>query len=150
MYLAIIDLMKDLFVVGREGSKRVRAMIGVAIIITMASIILAFSGQFFGFYMRKIIELIAIVCGTIAGGLALGIIAYKRSAEETRREERIHEVERRVQQNPKETQTAWELARIKLETYLNRNLNQVRSILWLVLFVMLIGNFGIVEQLWMI
>jgi hypothetical protein len=56
-----------------------------------------------------------------------------------RRVERIEAVERRVQENPRETQAAWKLARVKLESYLNRNLSQVRSIFWLTLLVMTAG-----------
>ncbi|MFC3139774.1 hypothetical protein ACFOE0_16530 [Shewanella submarina] len=51
----------------------------------------------------------------------------------------MEEVEQRVKENPKETQAAWELARVKLESYLNRNLKQVRSIFWLTVLVMLVG-----------
>lgn len=41
--------------------------------------------------------------------------------------------------NPEKPQFAWELARVKLESYLDRNLKQVNSIFWLTSLVMLSG-----------
>lgn len=54
-------------------------------------------------------------------------------------EQQIVAVQERARENPKETQAAWELARVKLESYLNRNINQVQAIFWLTLFVMVVG-----------
>ena len=67
------------------------------------------------------------------------VFLIQRGKQESRQEARIEAVERRAQENPTETQAAWELARVKLESYLNRNLSQVRSIFWLTVFVMMIG-----------
>ncbi|CAM3283640.1 hypothetical protein VIOR103205_15960 [Vibrio ordalii] len=65
----------------------------------------------------------------------------------SKKKERYVEVEERVKSNPNETQAAWDLARIKLESYIDRNLRQVRSIYFLTLIVMLVGfsliGFGI-------
>jgi len=55
----------------------------------------------------------------------------------------IATVQERVLEHPEKPQFAWDLARTKLENYLDRNLGQVRSIYWLTLFVMLCG-FGFV------
>ena len=65
--------------------------------------------------------------------------ARQEIKDQVESERKIEEVEERVRENPKETQAAWELARVKLESYLNRNINQVRSIFWLTLFVMAVG-----------
>jgi hypothetical protein len=48
-----------------------------------------------------------------------------------------------VFKNPDKPQFAWDLARVKLEGYLDRNLYQVRSIYWLTLIVMIFG-FGFI------
>lgn len=71
--------------------------------------------------------------------LILILTAYQGTVEESKREKKIEEVEKHVKKNPKETQAAWELARIKLEAYMNRNLNQVRAIFWLTVVVMALG-----------
>lgn len=52
-------------------------------------------------------------------------------------------VQELAHENPGRPQFAWDLARVKLESYLDRNLNQVRSIFWLTLVVMFCG-FGFV------
>jgi hypothetical protein len=63
----------------------------------------------------------------------LGIYAYQMTVEETAAKAEIKKAEERIKENPKEPTAAWELARIKLENYLNRNLSQIRWIfLWTV------------------
>jgi hypothetical protein len=76
---------------------------------------------------------------SLGGVITLGAYTIQKSRETAKEEKRIEEVERRVQENPKETRAAWELARAKLERYLDRNLSQVRSIFWLTLLTMLAG-----------
>jgi hypothetical protein len=72
---------------------------------------------------------LAVVFGVIGGVLILGIAAYQQAIEETKREEVVQRADDRVKEHPNEPQVAWELARIKLESYLNRNLIQIRWIL---------------------
>ena len=145
----IIDIMIGLLSAWRFGSRIVKNTIITSIIITVIAIIIGITGKFFPYYpyIQSITEGVAAALGVIAGVLALVITAYQKSNEETKREQRIEEAERRVQENPKETQAAWELARVKLESYLDRNLKQVRSIFWLTVFIMLVGfsliSFGI-------
>ena len=52
---------------------------------------------------------------------------------------RIERAEERVEKEPDKARPAWDLARVTLEAYFNRNLNQVTWIFWLSLFVMLAG-----------
>jgi hypothetical protein len=86
-------------------------------------------------YIDKSIPVIALFTG-IGAVTRIIIYYFERAHADLKREQKIEAVERRVQENPKETQAAWELARVKLESYLNRNLSQVRSIFWLTVFVM--------------
>lgn len=64
-----------------------------------------------------------------------------------RREKKVEFLEDRVRDNPKEPLAAWDLARVKLENYLDRNLNQVGLIFFLVISVMVVGfslvSFGV-------
>ena len=50
-------------------------------------------------------------------------------------------------------EATWDVARVKLETYLNRNLDQVRAIFWLSAGVMVVGFLiiagGVATALWM-
>jgi Na+/proline symporter len=76
--------------------------------------------------------------------LTLMVVASKeemRSSEKT--EKKIEELEAKAQANPEKPTYAWDLARVKLEKYLDRNLSEVRSIFILTTLVMLAG-FGLV------
>ena len=73
----------------------------------------------------------------------LGVMVLQNVRDEGKQAQKIAEVEKRFEQNPKETGAAWELARVKLESYVNRNLAQVMHIFWLTAFVMLCG-FGLI------
>jgi drug/metabolite transporter (DMT)-like permease len=51
----------------------------------------------------------------------------------------VTQLEERARTEPSEPKLAWDLARLKLESYLDRNLRQVSSIFYLVLLVMTFG-----------
>ena len=65
--------------------------------------------------------------------------ALQRTEEVARTKRKIEAAEKKVAAHPREPQAAWELAQVKLESYLNRNLSQVRSIYLLTVIVMMIG-----------
>src|SRR5690349_4272891 len=67
---------------------------------------------------------------------------FQRRTEEKNRE-RISQAENKVEKNPEKAKPAWDLARVTLESYFNKNLSQVSAIFWLSVFVMLVG-FGII------
>ncbi len=52
--------------------------------------------------------------------------AAKRKSKET--EKRVNEIEIKATKEPERVKFAWDLARIKLEAYFDRNLDQVKSI----------------------
>lgn len=58
-------------------------------------------------------------------------------------EDEIREVEEKARANPEKPEYAWDLARTKLERYLDRNLYEVRAIFFLTTLVML-GGFVLV------
>ena len=70
-------------------------------------------------------------------------ILYDEKLLSLKKEELIIEKEKNVAENPNEPTLAWDLARIKLESYLNRNLQQVKSIYYWSIFVMFLG-FGLI------
>lgn len=84
------------------------------------------------------------ILGVAAGALVLAVVAYQNLLERQERQEKLEIVEERVREHPERPQLAWDLARIKLESYLDRNLAQVRSIYWLTLLVMICG-FGFIS-----
>jgi hypothetical protein len=73
----------------------------------------------------------------------MGVVAYQNLLDQQARQNEIATVQERVLEHPEKPQFAWDLARTKLESYLDRNLAQVRSIYWLTLLVMVCG-FGFI------
>jgi hypothetical protein len=70
---------------------------------------------------------------------ASSLKTVQRVEEDVRNRRRIAAAERNLENNPGAPQAAWELARVKLESYLDRNLAQVRSIYALTMVVMAVG-----------
>nr|WP_315596127.1 hypothetical protein [uncultured Cupriavidus sp.] len=86
------------------------------------------------------LEMFAGAAAPIAAAfLGVVIATIKGWIESKATRERIERVEEKAIANPEKPQLAWDLARTKLESYLDRNLAQVRSIFWLTLIVMLAG-----------
>lgn len=92
---------------------------------------------------KHVADAIAGTLATVAAFLIFGVVAYQNLLEEEARKSKIERVEEIVREHPEKPQLAWDLARTKLESYLDRNLAQVQSIYWLTLFVMLVG-FGFI------
>ncbi len=89
--------------------------------------------------------LVAIISGVIS--LVTVIIAvyiqiYQKRLE-AKSNARISEAESKAEQEPEKAKPAWDLARVTLEAYFNRNLSQVTAIFWLCVIVMFVG-FGII------
>jgi len=88
------------------------------------------------------IDLILGVGALIAAGLA-AVQTYLQRRNDERTRERISQAETKAEKEPEKAKPAWDLARVTLESYFNKNLSQVTAIFWLSVFVMLIG-FGII------
>lgn len=121
-----------------KGGRALRITIGGAITLVGLVIAVLTVGQFVD-AEKQLVEVVAGALGAIAAILTIGVVAYQHALDRTQAEKKIHEVEERFRENPKQTQAAWELAQTKLESYINRNLSQVRSIFWLTTVVMLFG-----------
>ena len=57
--------------------------------------------------------------------------------------EKLREAESKSEKEPENSKYAWDVARVTLESYFNKNLSQVSQIFWLSVLVMFIG-FGII------
>ncbi|MBO1386586.1 hypothetical protein BVJ60_17690 [Vibrio cholerae] len=99
--------------------------------------------------LQPLFEGTAITLAAISAAIVSVIYAFQRSIEIVADDAKVVEAERRVIESPNQPKAAWDLARLKLESYLNRNLNQVRSIFWLTSLVMIVGflliGFGVVK-----
>jgi len=138
-----ISFLESLVKAWKRDDKRVRVALLSAVAATGVAITIALIAQS-GLVDKKITEVVASVIGALAALITVGVAAYQGLAEQEAREQKIETVEQRLREHPEKPQLAWDLARVKLESYLDRNLSQVRSIYWLTLIVMLCG-FGFVS-----
>lgn len=138
-----ISFAESLLKAWNRNDKRIRAVMLLATAATAIAILLALLSEI-GVIDRQAGVIIAGVIGSLAGFTGIGVSAYQGLIEKEARENKIEKVEQRLREHPEKPQLAWDLARVKLESYLDRNLSQVRSIYWLTLIVMLCG-FGFVS-----
>jgi nitrate reductase gamma subunit len=83
--------------------------------------------------------LVTVVGATVAVLIASVTNYLSSKLTESRARERITEAENKAEQEPEKVKPAWDLARVTLESYFNRNLSQVTAIFWLSVSVMFIG-----------
>ena len=126
----------------QRGESRVRFALIASVFLVVIAIFIALLADS-GFVYHDLGKTIAGVIGVIAGLIAFGVSVSQSLIEQRVREQKIETVEERLREHPEKPQLAWDLARVKLENYLDRNLSQVRSIYWLTLIVMFCG-FGFV------
>jgi hypothetical protein len=130
-----------------KGSKKIKLLFIIATIIILVAIV--FSVMVDAKLIPKYYNVLAGILGGIAGILILGIYAYQTNIEEDEIKEEIKKVELRVKENPNQPTAAWDLARIKLESYLNRNLIQIQWIFIWTIIVMIAGfiliSYGILK-----
>ena len=135
--LIISSLVSRLVKALMSGNKSIKLIFLVASILILASIVLVTLVD------SKIIDDVYNVVARILGGLGglciLVIYAYQTNMEESEAKEEIKRVEEKIKKNPNEPTAAWELARIKLENYLNRNLSQIQWIFIWTVITMIIG-----------
>jgi len=131
-----------------------RAVIAITTALAGGLTVSTFFGQFFYNLKVPILDSIprdavitvfsVLVTITIAAAYILSESQRSQSAE------RLERVEDEFRQNPEKPQLAWDLARSKLENYLDRNLAQATWIFWLTILVMAAGFsvvvFGVIKS----
>jgi hypothetical protein len=125
-----------------SGSRTLRAAIIISIAATGFSIA-CFVGIAFGIFTSALVEPAGYLAAAIPLATMTVLSSYDIYVLAQQRRAKIEDVEREIRAHPERPQLAWDLARTKLESYLDRNLSQVRSIYWLTLLVMISG-FGMV------
>lgn len=82
--------------------------------------------------------IVGIMIGIV--GVFASYLQFKQTLDNSRLSvKRIAQAESRVEAQPEKIKPAWDLARVTLESYFNRNLSQVTAIFWLSVTVMFIG-----------
>ena len=78
-----------------------------------------------------------------ANGIHSAINAYFKNGQAASKKREIERATNMAAGQPEETRAAWNLARLRLELYFDRNLTQVSAIFWLSAVVMFVG-FGFI------
>lgn len=129
-------------------SKVVRAWLQKDKVISRLFIIVGIAGSLAGLIgilgqtgviNKDIWEPVAIGIASIAIITVLIIRSYQSIQEQNEIKREIEKVESEAKTNPNKPTATWDLARIKLESYLNRNISQVRWIFFWTIFVMIAG-----------
>jgi len=143
--LSMTDIRATLRVaLGHDQRKSLRAAtwalvaMGAVSISALVLILLKITGKI----ERGLADQILPALGGMFAVVTVVFFEIMKIAGERRTRARIEKVEQRFEADPK-AQNAWDLARVKLESYLDRNLSQVRSIYWLTVLVMG-GGLGLV------
>ncbi|EJL6517724.1 hypothetical protein NMT44_003494 [Vibrio cholerae] len=144
--LFIVEFFTQILAAYKGGNGFIKKLVFSSVVLICAGILFIPFGSFF-IQERNIVETISSTL-VIPGAIFLfGVFVYQNADEQSKKQERYVEVEERAKSNPNETQAVWNLATIKLESYIDRNLRQVRSIYFLTLIAMLAGfsliGFGI-------
>ena len=92
--------------------------------------------------MNKVDSFLLVISFLVGAIVAVAQALLQRRIEERTRE-KIDLAEEKVEREPNKAKPAWDLARVTLEAYFNRNLRQVSAIFWVSVVVMSMG-FGIV------
>jgi hypothetical protein len=99
---------------------------------------------FFRYYAGSLFPFSLIEIAAIATFVpSLLSLAAQRTRANLQLDERIATAESKADAAPEKVKPAWDLARVTLEAYFNRNLSQINSIFWLSVSVMVVG-FGII------
>jgi hypothetical protein len=138
MYNEFFTLATDAVKAVLSGNRRIRVVFFTSWTLVFVGIGVASIAEGFNVH-KNVLQPIAAVLGIIGASMFLGLGTYQRALESTSHEKILRDAEERARSNPKEPQAAWDLARVKLESYLNRNLKQVQWIFALTLIVMVAG-----------
>jgi glucan phosphoethanolaminetransferase (alkaline phosphatase superfamily) len=148
MYQSFFDILVELVRAWRDGSRRIRLALLVAAVLAIVAFTLLMMVD--AYLLAPRARPIASTLFVAASLIVLTIYARQRSLRQAEGEKKIEQVERRYDEHPTEPKAAWDLARVKLELYLNRNLSQVTAIFWLTSFVMIVGFSLIGIGVWLI
>lgn len=133
----------------KKNQGQIRAVIIVASLLALGS-----AGAFLAgakaIEQKQLLENLGATLAAIAALIFVAVAKYQSLEDESKQKEKIEQAENKAASKPNEPQLAWDLARLKLESYLNRNLAQIQSIFWLTAIVMTVGflliGFGIYKS----
>lgn len=87
---------------------------------------------------KYIVELIGATVAVVATAFSILTMLSDKFAVATQ-ERKIEQIAEKAEKEPEKTKFAWDLARVKLEAYFDRNLSQVQMIFFVAVAVMVVG-----------
>jgi hypothetical protein len=127
---------------------RLLVTVSCAVLVMLAIILRTMSSTLFAPQIAESLKQVwPVLLATFGAGFLLSVASYSpirfRSGSFEFYREKIAEAESKFQAEPEKVRPAWDLARVTLEAYFNRNLSQITAIFWLSVVVMVVG-FGII------
>lgn len=138
----IFDVLQGIIKGLISSNKKLKLLTGLALLLTGIAIIFAGIKETDS-TKNGIFNILALSFGGIAAFIGLMVKVYEDTKDQEKTQNKIDTLEREVLEKPTEAKTAWDLATLKLESYLNKNLQQVSAIFYLSASVMLVG-FGLI------
>jgi hypothetical protein len=96
-------------------------------------------------WMSAIVAILFGMCGTYLAWMT----ARTKRATAKEQAQKIEKAESRAEAEPEKAKFAWDVARVKLEAYFDRNLTQVNQIFYVALAVMFVGFAFIMWAVWL-
>lgn len=107
---------------------------------------MAVFGYFFAHvrnYPEWAVQAASLLLATVGGALSILVQSLSSARKEERVERQVEAIQTKAEAEPEKVRFAWDLARVKLEAYFDRNLSQVNAIFYVSVAVMIAG-FGLV------
>jgi len=139
---ALIGIATGLVRGWRKGGRRIRTAITASFLSLSLAALVALGTDYDLIYR----PLGGILVGLLAIPAALVVLftsLYVRDEERSAQQDQINDAENRFRASPEKPAVAWEVARLNLQSYIDRNLSQVSWIFGLILLVMF-GGFAII------
>lgn len=141
MDILLIKYTKLLYKAWKEGSKALRWLIIFSTLTSLLGIVIGllnYKGLVTGEKSSNI-ETISIVLIIVGAFISLIPISKEIYEEQEATKTDIRNKEQQLERHPEEVKLAWDIARIRLEGYLKRNLGQVSAIFWFSMLATFIG-----------
>ena len=134
--------LRNIFKAWQEGTFLIQCFLTALFILLFASLVILFL-HWFEIVNEDIISPILSMYFVFEVFLFTAIFFYQAGVKDARKAQKIEEAEKCARENPQATKAAWELAQVKLESYLDHNLDHVSAIFWLAVVIMIVGFYFI-------
>ena len=131
-----LDIATELMEAWLNGSRRSRVALAVGLCLGALAALVAADIPGVSY---EVTNYLSAVLGGSGFLLVIAVLAHQRALENSKRAEEIEKIEQQAQDHPEKPKPAWDLARVRLEEYVDKNLRQVTWIFVLVVVIVVIG-----------